>query len=107
MTTPQTPSLAQDEWIDCRTHGRRPGTLMCRHLLEMTGIGFFTSDESDQADAWCAECEAAWQAEEKWTEAATAFAGFGLICDCCRAVVRVKTRLPDLDDDERPAKLWH
>lgn len=80
----------KDKYIECDTHGTNRASFVCQHLFKGTKLGFheaFESDESTEPDddyqAWCNDCEKAWQKEGEWNETSMAFANIQLVCDEC------------------------
>lgn len=62
-----------EENVHCNTHGETPPTFICEHLKSAEGKGFhlgYTGEHGDQLypDAWCADCEAAFQKHGEWNE---------------------------------------
>lgn len=69
----------------CEKHGTQGIGLVCRHILQAKDpVGFFWSDDSDQArpDAWCNDCEEK-LVKEEFSEAWFEQAGFQAICALC------------------------
>ena len=66
--------------VECGRHGTTGPAFVCRHLAASllagpTGLGFVTPVESDEPQAWCAECDAALAAEGgEWNDASEAVA---------------------------------
>jgi len=70
--------------INCHTHGRRPGALICQHILRDNAPGrefFETSSDPDDLQGWCDLCEAKFQEEGDLTAAFVDFCGAKMICD--------------------------
>ena len=71
--------------VVCEQHGTQGIGLVCRHILQAKeSVGFFWSDDSDQArpDAWCNDCEEK-LVKEEFSEAWFEQAGFQAICALC------------------------
>ena len=46
--------------IHCDEHGDAYGRLVCEHLLDGSGVGFFSDDDETDEEwpaAWCAACD--------------------------------------------------
>lgn len=71
--------------VSCDRHGMQGIGLVCQHLLSYKEpIGFYWSDDSDQArpDAWCNACEEQ-LLKDQFTEAWYEQAGFQTLCALC------------------------
>lgn len=71
--------------VVCEKHGTQGVGLACQHILSAKKpVGFFWSDDSDQArpDAWCNDCEEK-LVKEEFSEAWFEQAGFQPICALC------------------------
>jgi hypothetical protein len=87
----------QRDLISCGTHGPRPATFVCRHVLESlrtwTPVGFHTpSDADDDDQAWCDACERVRALEGEWNERSEACADIQLICPDCFQDARALNR---------------
>jgi len=74
--------------IECPPHGTRVSAVVCRHLLSKTGVpaGFIeNSDDPDDLQAWCGDCEAMFLREGDKTDAFMAFNDFAIVCVVCYA----------------------
>ena len=65
----------QHERIHCNEHDEAYVCVICQHLLDGSGTGFFTDDneaEQQWPTAWCADCErhiasvSDWENENFW-----------------------------------------
>jgi hypothetical protein len=63
---------------------------VCQHLLKGSNLGFYETfdsnpliDPDDDYQAWCGECEKAWEKEGEWNENFKGFAKLKLVCDQC------------------------
>jgi len=71
-------------YINCHTHGRRPGAMICQHILSDNAPGReFVETSSDPEDlrGWCDLCEARFEEEGDLTAGFVDFCGAKLICD--------------------------
>ncbi len=79
----------------CGRHGRsHTPRLVCRHLLEETGLLYHAERPFPGEPlvlAWCLKCEAVVAGEGDWTERAVEFAGLQPVCTGCYQD-RVRTR---------------
>lgn len=80
----------KDKYIECDTHGTARVAFVCQHLLKGSNLGFNEAFESnpliepdDDYQAWCDECEKAWEKEGEWNETSMDFAKIKLVCDQC------------------------
>ncbi len=77
--------------IDCKEHQRQRAAVLCQHLVapSAVGLGFIVnSDDSDDLQAWCSECEAYFLAEGGMTSAFQAFNGMSVVCTRCYEAAR-------------------
>lgn len=76
-------------FIDCATHGRVVGAVVCAHLLRAAPPAGFVENSSDPNDlqAWCFDCEAMFLREDGMTDAFRAFNDMRIVCvDCYHAI---------------------
>ncbi|MEM8485452.1 MAG: hypothetical protein AAF564_07865 [Bacteroidota bacterium] len=79
--------------IDCAKHGKRPVTVICRHLLEGKDgpLGFIeTSTVPRDLQAWCNACEALFELEGSLTDAFKAFHDMALVCESCYIEIKLR-----------------
>jgi len=71
--------------IACEQHGPSPYCIICRHLREETGLGYFAipAEPKGPAQAWCEECDHILDQERGWTDKADAQAEWKLYCTQC------------------------
>lgn len=77
--------------IECDRHGTRIAAVVCRHLLGAHGPrrGFVeNSDEPDDLQAWCHDCEEVFEREGGLTEAFSEFNDRVMVCDRCYAELK-------------------
>jgi hypothetical protein len=80
--------------VHCPKHGERHPTFVCQHLVQGSGLGFYTpEEESDDQEAWCAECESVRQQQGGWNDVSEKHAGVKLICDACFEACRKRNEL--------------
>jgi hypothetical protein len=85
--------------LTCGRHGTGHPRLVCRHLLEETGLLYHAERPFPGEPfvlAWCLKCEAVLEEEGGWTERVLEFAGLQPVCSgCYKNVVRPKhVRVP-------------
>jgi hypothetical protein len=86
--------MATHMTIDCGVHGKgRVSAVVCRHQLDVhdRSVGFVeNSDDPDDPQAWCSDCEAVFVQEGGMTDAFVDFNNFAVVCvDCYQ---RLKSR---------------
>ena len=71
--------------IDCDEHGPSAACLICRHLREGAGLGYFAiaAEPGESAQAWCEACDQTLAQERGWTDKASAQADWALYCTQC------------------------
>jgi hypothetical protein len=75
--------------VTCETHGPRRPAFVCRHLVQGSGLGFFTPDDpGDDLEAWCGECDQVLERCGGWDDESEKFTGVTLVCDLCFAAAR-------------------
>lgn len=59
-----------DKYVECESHGMSRIALVCQHLLKGSNLGFHETIDSnpliepdDDYQAWCNDCEKAWERE--------------------------------------------
>ena len=88
MAKPKKPKQVADSHplaIHCVRHGVTPCCLICRHLGEGSGLGYFAikPEAEEAAQAWCAACDTVLEAERGWSDRADAQADWKLYCTGC------------------------
>jgi hypothetical protein len=73
--------------IHCDRHGVTAYCLLCCHLREGTGLGYWAikPEEKEPAQAWCEACDAVLEEDRGWTDRGTALADWKLYCSECYA----------------------
>jgi hypothetical protein len=74
--------------ISCGSHGERVAAVVCRHQLEVRDrvVGFVeNSDDPNDLQAWCQDCEEFFLREGTKSEAFLRFNGFKVVCVDCYA----------------------
>lgn len=72
--------------IACGSHGSRVSAVVCRHMFgaDRPPVGFVeNSDDPNDLQAWCAMCEAKFEAEGGMTDAFREFNDMALVCVVC------------------------
>jgi hypothetical protein len=104
-----TNELTQEEYdflkekrIDCDRHGSSRMAFVCQHLLSGKGLGFHETFDSDplveakeDCQAWCDECEKAWEKEREWNETFTAIVKLKLVCEQCYFDIKSRSKTDD------------
>lgn len=81
--------------IECKAHGRRLPSVVCRHMLESPNPVGFVENSGDPSDlqAWCAACERMFLQEGDKTEAFRRFNGMAIVCDYCYHQLQLRHRV--------------
>jgi hypothetical protein len=82
--------------IDCDEHGSSPGCIICRHLGEGRGLGFWSikAAADGPAQAWCEDCDKVLEEDRGWTDRGDAQADWQIYCtQCYRRTLRRHKRL--------------
>lgn len=77
--------------IRCGRHGERVAAVVCRHHIDARDrpVGFIeNSDDPDDLQAWCADCERVFLSEGDKTDAFCRFNNFAVVCVDCYAGLR-------------------
>ncbi len=71
--------------IQCEEHGSSPYCIICEHLREQNGLGYFAiqAESTEPAQAWCEACDLVLAQEQGWTDRADLQAGWKLHCTAC------------------------
>ena len=71
--------------IDCKEHGTSRYSVLCIHLRERDGLGYFAiqAQATEPAQAWCEACDVVMSQERGWTDRADSYAGWKLYCSTC------------------------
>ena len=88
MTNPNTPTTVPSSHplaIECVVHGTTRYCIICKHLLDGSGLGYFAiqPDPTEPAQAWCEGCDFIFQHERGWSDRADAEAEWKLACTGC------------------------
>lgn len=78
---PETHPLA----IHCERHGVTAYCLLCRHLREESGLGYWAikPEPEEPAHAWCEACDTVLDEEQGWSDRADEQADWKLYCAGC------------------------
>jgi L-arabinose isomerase len=79
--------------INCRSHGERTSAVVCRHHVQSHDrpVGFVeNSDEPDDLQAWCDDCEAFFLREGDKTASFRKFNDFAVVCGDCYAQLKAR-----------------
>jgi hypothetical protein len=83
--------------VECARHGACKGCMICRHLREGQGLGYWRvkvpPSSDDYETGMCEECDAFFWREQGWTDQLFEFAGWKLFCRKCYAEVLDRHRL--------------
>lgn len=74
--------------VNCADHGRRVAAVICRHMLATDGPArgvIENSDDPDDLQAWCYDCEEKFMEEDGMTEAFREFNDLAIVCVQCYA----------------------
>ncbi len=77
--------------IDCDVHGTSASCVVCRHLATECErvVGFVeNSDDPNDLQAWCDECEQLFAEEQDLTERFREFCDIMLVCTGCYAEIK-------------------
>src|SRR4030095_2637238 len=77
--------------INCSSHGEQVAAIVCRHHLEVRdhAVGFVeNSDDPDDLQAWCDDCEEFFLREGDKTEEFRRFNDFAVVCVDCYVRLR-------------------
>ena len=71
--------------IDCEQHGTSSYCIICRHLREQNGLGYFAiqAELTEPGQAWCEECDQVFIQECGWNDLADNQADWTLYCARC------------------------
>lgn len=72
--------------VECGDHGRRVAAVICRHMLATDGPArgvIENSDDPDDLQAWCYDCEEKFIEEDGMTEAFMVFNDMAIVCVQC------------------------
>ncbi len=80
--------------VECEEHGGGAPTHVCQHLATGQGLGFHYGNDLEKPDvlfpdAWCDECDAAYQRAGGWTEESEKVTGIKVLCSACYQRVRL------------------
>lgn len=77
--------------VTCERHGELVAAVVCRHHLEVSDhpVGFVeNSDDPNDQQAWCDNCEQLFLREGDMTEEFRRFNDFAVVCVNCYAQLR-------------------
>ena|SRR5438876_56185 len=71
--------------ICCQRHGVTTYCLICQHLRQGSGLGYFPikPEQEEPAQAWCEACNRALEEEHGWSDRADAQADWAISCNIC------------------------
>jgi len=79
--------MAMSKVIDCERHGATRPHMICQHLQEQEGLGYYRVEVAPERDdyetALCEACDALVWEEDGWTDRVNEFAGWKLYCEAC------------------------
>ncbi|MFN8392970.1 MAG: hypothetical protein U0136_21935 [Bdellovibrionota bacterium] len=81
--------------ITCAEHGEARATFVCKHLMHATKVEWISSSptpEDPWPDAWCADCNKAFEVEGRWTDAAMALVSDDIRAICHTCYERARAR---------------
>jgi hypothetical protein len=87
--------------ITCGQHGERVAAVVCRHHLKIKdrAVGFVeNSDDPNDRQAWCDDCEEFFLREGEMTEDFREFNDFAIVCIDCYMELRGKHARQSSDD---------
>ena len=87
--------------INCGRHGERVAAVVCRHHVEVEdrAVGFVeNSDDPNDRQAWCDDCERFFLREGDMTDEFRAFNNFAMVCMDCYMQLRARHARQGLDD---------
>ena len=96
---------AEPRIIHCGTHGPQGVAVVCRHHIEARdrALGFVeNSDDPDDLQAWCDECETFFLAEGDMTEEFRKFNDFAVVCIECYSILKARHSSTDQLTASRP-----
>jgi hypothetical protein len=82
--------------VACDDHGSSPACILCSHLGDGRGLGFWSikPGKESPAQAWCEACDAILEVDRGWTDRGDARADWQIYCtQCYRKTLRRHTRL--------------
>ncbi len=77
--------------VSCGNHGEQVAAIVCRHHLTVSdrAVGFVeNSDDPNDLQAWCDDCESLFLSEGNKTDAFMAFNNFAVVCADCYVRMR-------------------
>ena len=97
---------SQTRMVDCDEHGQSPGCLICRHLREEHGLGYWAiqPDAESPLQAWCIACNALATWDRGWTDRASALADWQIYCTICYEKTLKRHKLLGWCSGERPKR---
>ncbi len=71
--------------VECDDHGSTPDCLVCKHLCDRRGLGYWAikSDDTGPDQAWCNDCDAVLEEDRGWSDRACAVADWQIYCTFC------------------------
>lgn len=79
--------------VECSTHGDAYAAYVCTHLIDATGIDWYSGmpiDSDPWPNAWCGKCNEAFAAEGEWNEVSEQAANLQvtLLCHFCYEAIK-------------------
>lgn len=74
--------------VTCKAHGEAIATYVCEHLVGASGVGWHSAPPDNEElwpNAWCDQCNKAFEKEGEWNEHSEAEANLKakLLCNFC------------------------
>ena len=90
--------------VRCSQHGVTAYCLICRHLWEGIGLGYWDilPEPEEPAQAWCEGCDAVLHEDRGWSDRAEALVDWKLYCAGCYADTLSRHTLRGLDSGGTP-----
>jgi len=79
--------------INCQRHGQQTAAIVCRHHIQIhdRAVGFIeNSDDADDLQAWCDDCERMFVQEGGKTDDFRVFNDFAVVCVACYGDLRTR-----------------
>ena len=83
---PAEASPADSDSVICSTHGSGSGTFVCKHLAENPVQRWhcgYPEEDNQWPDAWCDECNVAYEREGEWNERNEVATDIKVLCSGC------------------------
>jgi len=86
VVAPTDADLVDSDAVICSTHGSSGATFVCKHLAEKPVQRWccgYPEEDSPWPDAWCEECNVAYEQEGEWNERNEVAANIKVLCSGC------------------------